>query len=180
MALRVDRQTALGWLGIEGYRPSGRVDPVAPRSMPADEAGEMDLPIETAVDAERQLAETMGASPAAETAAVVEAEAGIDVEGRTGRDEGAQAGSVATGSEAPSDASRDGSVTRLTVSVDSPHRPLAEAIARVAGLACETDPAGDCLHLAGETWSLAALANDSQAKRQLWRALVARGRRPRA
>ncbi|QGT77837.1 hypothetical protein GM160_02410 [Guyparkeria halophila] len=176
MALRVDRQTALGWLGIEGYRPSGRVDPVAPRSMPADEAGEMDLPIETAVDAERQLAETMGASPAAETAAVVEAEAGIDVEGRAGRDEGAQARSVATGSEAPS----DGSATRLTVSVDSPHRPLAEAIARVAGLACETDPAGDCLHLAGETWSLAALADDAQAKRQLWRALVARGRWPRA
>lgn len=180
MGLRVDRQAALGWLGIEGYRPSGRIAPVAPRSMPADEAGEKDAPIETWADAEHQPVEHPGASPADETAAAVETEASIDVDGQDRGDTMTQAGSVATGAETPSDTAMDGRAARLTVSADSPHRPLAEAIGRVAGLACETGPAGDCLRLAGETWSLATLANDAQAKRQLWRALVARGRRPRA
>lgn len=175
MGLRVDRQTALGWLGIEGYRPSGRVRLPAPRSMPNDEARE------AANADDSQPAEVEGVSqPApAEVSSVVELDGVTEAKPRDGGDEQAQAQSVAARPGTATASDMGGPVARLTVSTDSPHRALAEAIARVSGLACETDPAGDGLLLDGEVWALSSLAADGQAKRRLWRALVARGRRSR-
>ena len=169
MGLRVDRESALGWLGIEGYRPSGRVRSVMQRPA-SDIEGETqaesaDEPVRAALGSATEAVE-IGEVPASDqhatTAAVPQAE---------GPAEAVSAEPAATG-QPPADG--------LAVTADSPHRPLAEAIARVAGLAITSATADDCLWIGGERWQLATLAGDGQAKRRLWQALVARTRRPRA
>lgn len=168
MGLRVDRQAALGWLGIEGYRPSGRVHPTVRRSLVETEDRE-------------ELAEEVAAAAAVEAVEPVEIPAGSSAFGETGPDSPATDNPSASPEPVatPPAPAQDAPGDRLTVTVDSPHRALAEAIARLAGLPCETAEGGDVLRIGGETWELAALAVDGQAKRRLWRALVARTRRPR-
>ena len=153
MGLRVDREAALAWLGIEGYRPSGRLrrrPPGRPDVVPTDE------PVAADSDRAAELVESAGlASPEPARPPLSEPPAEP-----TSRE------------QAPADG--------LFVRVDSPHRPLAEAIGRVAGLGLTTGDGGDCMWIDGERWDLASVARDGTAKRRLWRALVGRGRRPRA
>lgn len=170
MGLRVDRQAALGWLGIEAYRPSGRLRPVMPR--PAVDAGVpaelTEAPAAEGVDRPVdafEVADIPVQSPAPDQPETIAAAPANDAPE-------AVAAEPAAADRAPADG--------LQVTADSPHRPLAEAIGRVAGLPCETADSGDVLHVGGHTWELAALAGDGQAKRRLWRSLIARGRRLRA
>ncbi len=169
MGVRVDRETALGWLGIEGYRPTGRVRPTGfvsatgpePDALAVDEAPAPD------VDHAAAFAE---AGPEPNTMA-------DHGEAMPGVYPASSAGDVSPplGETVPG---RPEAV--VMVGADSIHRPLAEAIARVGGLACEMGAAEDCLQLGGEKWELSALAGDGQAKRRLWRALIAAGRRARS
>jgi len=169
MALRVDREAALGWLGIEGFRPSGRVRPAYFRSPLEDERSTTDAsvdlqdeprpgPIDVPVDAS--------------TDAPISEHDGAENEPRRQ----APVGEAAT---APAERVDKVLPERVCVAVDSPYRALAEAIAQVAGLACETGEGGDIVTVRGETWDLASIAGDGAAKRRLWRALTARGRRAR-
>lgn len=168
MALRVDRDAALGWLGIEGFRPSGRVRPAqAQQRLPVEsDAPTADEPVTARDESRPELIETP-VDPAADlpTPAV----AGTD-------DEPHQQMPVA---EATTASAQQMSPDGVRLAADSPHRRLAEAIAQVAGLACETGEGGDIVTVRGETWELAALADDGPAKRRLWRALATRGRRVR-
>ena len=165
MGLRLDRQTALGWLGIEGYRPSGRVP------LPAGEHG----PEATEID-ERPASE--GDLPAGPVEATVGPVATDVPESNTPTDTAASQ-PQSTREESSQQESAAASVPdRLSITAESAHRRLAETIGRVAGLACETGE-GDRLTLAGETWELSTLAGDGKAKRRLWRLLVERARRPR-
>lgn len=154
MGLRVDRQAALGWLGIDGYRPSGRVP--LPAGKHGLDPGEVDQLPASDVD-DRPL------------------DGGPDVAGA----ELADAPARPLAADVP-ESTVSSPADRLCVTADSPHRDLAGAIARVAGLACETGADSDVLTLGGETWVLSTLAGDGQAKRRLWRVLVDRARRPRA
>ncbi|MCL7745367.1 hypothetical protein LV476_10510 [Guyparkeria hydrothermalis] len=180
MGLRVDREAALSWLGIEGYRPSGRVplpagrrgvDAVELDAHPAAYADELPVdagpgidPVESA-DAPAQ--PVAADTPASTRPAVAPQAAAAAIQPESTGKESVQ-------QESPAASPADG----LSVAAGSPHRALAEAIGRVAGLACETGE-GDRLTLAGETWELSTLAGDGQAKRRLWRALAARSRRSR-
>lgn len=154
MGLKVDREAALAWLGIESYRPSGRV-PLHAASLSAD----ADTVMAVLTDGVSQAAEPVLSKPLPA------------VEPPIKPIEPDQSQSAAV------------SPDRLLVTADSPHRALAEAIARVAGLTCEmageTGEGGDVLMVAGETWQLSALAGDGRAKRRLWQLLVTRRRRPR-
>ena len=168
MGLRVDQQAALGWLGIEGYRPSGRVPPLARRrAVPAQWPDERpdERPEEPPLE-DGRAALTPGASHTPHPGG-----------GESGPDSPAERSPAPASSEpaAPDDAPPD----HVSLTPGSAHRELAEAIARVAGLPCETGDGDDLLRLGGETWELAALATDGRAKRRLWRVLVARRTRPR-
>ena len=173
MGLHVDRQAALGWLGIDGFRPSGRVP------FPAVEPAVDDVDIDVLAPSDdaslvgdgqaTEMAEPIDTPPRSSTAATSESAAPADIPAEP-------AETVATEPQSARPAPTD----RLSVTAGSPHRALAEAIARVAGLACETDLDGDVLMLGGERWELSALAGDGQAKRRLWRVLAERARRPRA
>ena len=165
MGLRVDRESALGWLGIEGYRPSGRVRSVISR--PATEAEveaqvePIDEPVRVASESAVEIADAPAFDQPETTVAVSEAVKPAE----------AVSAEPAVADQPPTDG--------LNVAADSSHRPLAEAIARVAGLAVTSGTADDCLWIGGERWELATLADGGQAKRRLWRALVARSRRSR-
>jgi len=168
MRLRVDREAALAWLGIECYRPSGRLRPVMPRPS-LDPDLDPSAPSSDAPDAADDESATRPA-PSPETAAPPPAHGEASVPGPAAPvTEAAPVEPVAE--PAPADG--------LHVTPGSPHRPLAEAIARVANLAV-IERGEDCLWLGGERWALSALAGDGQAKRRLWRALAGCSRRPRA
>ncbi len=152
MGLKVDREAALAWLGIESYRPSGRV-PLPDTSISGDAV------MAVLTDGVSQAAEPGLSKP------LPAVEPPIKL--------------IEPDQSQPAAVLPD----RLLVTADSPHRSLAEAIARLAGLTCEmageTEEGGDVLMVAGETWQLSALAGDGRAKRRLWQLLVTRRRRPR-
>ncbi len=171
MALRVDREAALGWLGIEVFRPSGRVRPARLQSPADDEETITDAPVE-AHAASRPVpfhtpVDTSADFPAAGGDGVDDEPFRQDLVAETGPKPAPAPG-------APAD---EVLPDRLCVAADSPHRALAAAIAQVAGLACETLDDGDTVTVRGETWNLASVAGDGATKRRLWRALVARARR---
>lgn len=173
MALRVDREAALGWLGIESFRPSGRVRPARLQS-PVDD----DEPISDATVEARDEPQPDSAEAPVETSVDVPTPVPDGMDDGPHREEPVGEAAL-TPAQAPGDPADEVLPDRLCLAVDSPHRPLAEAIAQVGGLACETAEGGDIVTVRGETWELAALAGDGAAKRRLWRALVARGRRVR-
>ncbi|KTG16398.1 MULTISPECIES: hypothetical protein [unclassified Guyparkeria] len=165
MGLRVDRQAALGWLGIEGFRPSGRVP--LPVGEPVADGAESDTDASPVDDRQGvEMAERFGTPSRQLSPEISEPAAPVDVPAEPVTPVAAPQPTEA----APAD--------RLSVTAESPHRALAEAIARVAGLACETGE-DDLLVLGGERWGLSTLAGDGQAKRRLWRVLTERARRPR-
>lgn len=192
MALRVDRETALDWLGIERYRPSGRLRPPgrdrAERPLPAGrETGDAEPAPAAALSADTVVSGDPGApeaavetGPAGETASVDQA---VD---RAASAEAARPAAFApAGSTADDVADHSGANASpedgVCLAAHSGHRALGAAIARVGGLACrEIDGAtageGEGVWLAGRHWALADLAGDAEAKRRLWRALVARRR----
>ncbi|MFI9652024.1 hypothetical protein [Guyparkeria halopsychrophila] len=177
MALRVDREAALGWLGIEGFRPSGRVRPAqAQQRLPVEsDAPTADEPVTARDESRPELIETpVDTSADVPTPAV----AGADDEPHPQVPVPA-AEAEAEAATAPDEPADQVLPDGVRLAADSPHRRLAEAIAQVAGLACETGEGGDIVTVRGETWELAALADDGPAKRRLWRALVTRGRRVR-
>lgn len=158
MGLKVDREAALAWLGIESYRPSGRA-PLPAASISGDAV------MAVLTDSASPVAELDQAAGPGLSKPLPAVEPPIEP--------------IEPDQSQPAVVSLD----RLLVAADSPHRTLAEAIARVAGLACEmageTEEGGDILMVAGETWPLSALAGDGRAKRRLWQLLVTRRRRPR-
>lgn len=177
MAVRVDRESALGWLGIEGFRPSGRVRPARLPS-PADG----DEPISDARAEARD--EPLNESLPGPADVPVDSSADVPTPRPEGADDAPHREELVTEAaptpaQAPAEPADEVLPDRLCLAADSPHRALAEAIAQVAGLACETGEGGDIVTVRGETWRLASLAGDGAAKRRLWRALVARGRRAR-
>ena len=182
MGVRVDRQAALGWLGIDGYRPSGRVPlPAGKRGLDAGEVDELpasdldDRPLDGGQDiAGAESADAPARPVAADMPESTTPAAASPAEPAAGQP--ASSGEEAILPESAAAPPAD----RLCVTADSPHRDLAGAIARVAGLACETGADSDALTLGGEDWVLSTLAGDGQAKRRLWRVLVDRARRPRA
>ncbi len=173
MALRVDREAALGWLGIQGFSPSGRVRPARLRSpVDDDEEAITDAPVDV-------WEETRDEPPVGTNEAPVAALTDASAAARHGADEEPYRQElVAEAARTPGPAD-EALPDRLCIAADSSYRTLAEAIAQVAGLACETGEGGDAVTVMGETWELASLARDGAAKRRLWRALVARGRRAR-
>ncbi|RRQ23715.1 hypothetical protein D5687_05465 [Guyparkeria sp. SCN-R1] len=173
MALRVDRETALGWLGIEGFRPSGRVRPARLQSPADGEEPISDAPVEARAAPQTDPNETPMDASADVPTPVPD---GADDE-RPRQEPVAAAEAAPT--PAPAEPADEVLTDRLCLAADSPHRVLAEAIAQIAGLACESGEGGDTVTVRGETWELASLAGDGSAKRRLWRALVARGRRAR-
>lgn len=175
MALRVDREAALGWLGIEGFRPSGRVRPARLQSPVDGEEPISDAPVE----ARAEVRDEPQPDPI-ETPVATSVDVPTPVPDRAD-DEPQQQEPVAevAPTSAPAEPADEVLTDRLCLAADSPHRALAEAIAQVAGLAFETVEGGDTVTVRGETWELASLAGDGSAKRRLWRALVARGRRAR-
>lgn len=181
MALRVDREAALGWLGIEGFRPSGRVRPAQRRVAGESDVLTAEAPVEPQDErqSQPQTGPQNGPPPGPIDAPVdTSAEGPSPVPGRAG-DEPRREAPVVEAAAAPAERADEVSSDRLRLAADSPHRALAEAIAQVAGLACETGEGGDIVTVRGETWELASLAGDGAAKRRLWRALTARGRRAR-
>ncbi|MFO7582875.1 hypothetical protein [Guyparkeria sp.] len=169
MALRVDREAALGWLGIEGFRPSGRVRPARFQSPVEGEGPTTDAPVEASDETQP-----------GPTGAQVDTLADVSTPARDGADdEPRREAPVAEPPPVPAEPTDEVLPDRLCIAADSPYRALAEAIAQVAGLACETGEGGDTVTLRGETWELATLAGDGAAKRRLWRTIVARGRRAR-
>ncbi len=177
MGLRVDREAALGWLGIEGFRPSGRMRPTERRAVVADDSRTEHGPAE-------QQGEQQGDSGSGPIETLIETPVDVTKDVRTPPSEMAVEGSrqQETGAEVATTTARSADevpADRLYLAFDSPHRALAEAIARAAGLACETGEGGDVVTVSGQTWELAALAGDGAAKRCLWQTLVARGRRRR-
>lgn len=152
MALRVDARTALDWLGIESYRPSGRVCPVVPAR-----TGE-----EVSVKAD---------PPARQVPATVELEK-MAVEPRTERPVGEMPIETAPRStDVPAE-------DAVLLAAQSTHRALGEAIARAGRLSSReaVDPNGEGVRLAGRLWSFDELAGDAGARRRLWKALVTRPR----
>ncbi|WP_410474826.1 hypothetical protein [Guyparkeria sp. TX1] len=177
MALRVDREAALGWLGIEGFRPSGRVRPARLQSPVDDEEPISDAPVEFRDEARDEPQPDPIETP-------MDTSADVPTPGPDGTDdERPRQEPVAAAEAAPTPAQAEPAdevlTDRLCLAADSPYRALAEAIAQIAGLACESGEGGDTVTVRGETWELASLAGDGSAKRRLWRALVARGRRAR-
>ncbi|WP_372591118.1 hypothetical protein [Guyparkeria sp.] len=175
MALRVDREAALGWLGIEGFRPSGRVRPARLRLSVDGEEPISDAPVEPRDEARDEPQADPIETPM-DTSVDVPTPVPDGADGEPHR-QGAVAEAAPT--SAPAELADEVLPDRLCLAADSPYRALAEAIAQVAGLACETGEGGDTVTLRGETWELATLAGDGAAKRRLWRTIVARGRRAR-
>ncbi|MFN2380972.1 MAG: hypothetical protein ABR561_00275 [Guyparkeria sp.] len=192
--LRVDREAALGWLGIEGFRPSGRVRPLPWQPPVAGEPSSTDVAsAHPPVEPQPVGQEAQVDAPAETPSAAVEQAGdgpghgeGYDLSHDQGHDHGNgdidnHEATDALASTTPADTSIVSD--RVCVSAGSAYRALAEAIAPVAGLACETgegtSESNDVVILAGEHWDLATIAADGPAKRRLWQALVARGRRPR-
>ena len=70
---------------------------------------------------------------------------------------------------------------RVVVSVESPHRALADAIARWGRLDCRQEPGlpadGEAVWVHGRRWTLAEVAVDGAAKRRLWKELAVGPRR---
>ncbi|WP_322521894.1 hypothetical protein SR882_03120 [Guyparkeria halophila] len=181
MALRVDREAALGWLGIEGFRPSGRVRPAQRRLAGESDVPTADGPVEP--QGERQNQPPNGPQNGPPPAPIdipvdTSADRASPVPDGAG-DEPRREAPVVEAAAAPVERADEVLPDRVCLAADSPHRALAEAIAQVAGLACETGEGGDIVTVRGETWELASLAGDGAAKRRLWRALTARGRRAR-
>ncbi|HER33970.1 MAG: hypothetical protein JXJ30_02370 [Halothiobacillaceae bacterium] len=175
MALRVDREAALGWLGIEGFRPSGRVRPARLRSPVDDEEPISDAPVEARAEARDEPQIDSHETPM-DVSADVPTPAPHGADDERPRQEPVAASEAVPAQAEPAD---EVLTDRLCLAADSPHRVLAEAIAQVAGLACETGEGGDTVTVRGQTWELASLAGDGAAKRRLWRALIARDRRSR-
>jgi len=154
MALRVDCQAALDWLGIQGYRPTGRVvlpervvpvenDPIPAKPNPREAARPEPLP----------------EAPQAETAPAVSPDDGPD------RDL-----PEPTPGEALDDA--------VLLAGGSAHRDLGRAVARVGGLPCrEAGETDEGVRLEGRVQPFAELTGGADAKRRLWKALVRRTRR---
>lgn len=173
MALRVDREAALGWLGIDGFRPNGRVRPARLQSPVDHEEAVTDMPVEAREEP------PPGTSEAAVDTLTDAPTAARHVADEEQYRQEPVAEASPTPAQAPAEPADEVLPDRLCLAADSSHRALAEAIAQVAGLACETGEGGDIVTVRGETWELAALAGDGAAKRRLWRALVTRGRRAR-
>ena len=177
MALRVDREAALGWLGIEGFRPSGRVRPAQRRVAGESDVPTADVPVEP--QGERQNGPQNGPQNEPPPGPVDTSADGPNPAPDAAGDEPHREAPVVEAAAAPAERADEVLPDRVCLAADSPHRALAEAIAQVAGLACETGEGGDVVTVRGETWELASLAGDGAAKRRLWRALTARGRRAR-
>ena len=192
MALRVDRETALDWLGIERYRPSDRVRPPgrdrAERPLPAGrEAGDADPAPDAVMAADTMMPVGPGAPEAAvETGPTGESASVERAVDRASSAEAARPAAIApAGLKADDVANHTGANASpedgVCLAAHSGHRALGAAIARVGGLPCRqldgaTAGEGEGVWLAGRHWALADLAGDAEAKRRLWRALVARRR----
>jgi len=170
MALRVNSQDALDWLGIEGFRPSGRLARPE-RSGPVEEGA---LAEESSTDSEA--VPIPAETPRSEAESVP----------RGGADEAlppeptsaAAAAPESAGSAGPPRSAGPSKEDAVVLAADSAQRGLGEAIAGMSGLPCReaADPADEGVCLDGHLWSMADLAGNAAAKRRLWQALVRRKR----
>ncbi|MGM0517097.1 MAG: hypothetical protein ACQER6_05830 [Pseudomonadota bacterium] len=148
----MDARSALDWLGIESYRPSGRVRPVVPPQTGG----------EASVEADPQAREAPGTVEVEEKGVEPRVEQPV--------------GEMPVESAPPQ--TDEPAEDAVLLAAQSTHRGLGEAIARAGRLSCRdaVDPNGEGVRLAGRLWSFDELVGNAGARRRLWKALVTRPR----